>query len=240
MSINKQTTKGRVTMNKIYGFKESRIKEFGEYLKRTDNPKNLTKVFSEYSAASGMSKGTVRNMYYALARECQKDDDLKKNYWGEKEIKVNKSEFFSPEKERELVKKVLFGKMNGKSIRKSVYELAEGNEKLALRYQNKFRNVAKDKPSLIDEVSEEIEKETGEKYDYRKTVGDIAYKKLEREIDALVDRISADVKRENEELKLKVAALTEENLKLYNALSKSSLIKTPTDYFGGNGPLAVN
>lgn len=240
MSINKQTTKGRVIMNKIYGFKESRIKDFGEYLKRTENTKSLTKVFSEYSAASGMSKGTVRNMYYALARACLKDDDLKKNYWGEKEIKVNKSEFFSPEKERELVKKVLFGKMNGKSIRKSVYELAEGNDKLALRYQNKFRNVAKDKPSLIDEVSEEIEKETGEKYDYRKTVGDIAYKKLEREIDALVDRISADVKRENEELKLKVAALTEENLKLYNALSKSSLIKTPTDYFGGNGPLAVN
>jgi len=117
-------------MNKIYGFKESRIKEFGEYLKRTDNTKNLTKVFSEYSAASGMSKGTVRNMYYALARECQKDDDLKKTYWGEKEIKVNKSEFFSSEKERELVKKVLFGKMNGKSIRKSVYELADGNELL--------------------------------------------------------------------------------------------------------------
>ena len=89
MSINKQTTKGRVIMNKIYGFKESRIKDFGEYLKRTENTKSLTKVFSEYSAASGMSKGTVRNMYYALARACLKDDDLKKNYWGEKEIKVN-------------------------------------------------------------------------------------------------------------------------------------------------------
>lgn len=227
-------------MNKIYGFKENRIKDFGEYLKRTENTKSLTKIFSDYSATSGMSKGTVRNMYYALARACKKDRDLKKTYWGEKEIKVNKSEFFSPEKERELVKKVMFGKMNGKSIRKSVYELADGNEKLALRYQNKFRNVAKEKPSLIDEVSEEIEKETGEKYDYRKTVGEFAYKKLEREIDALVDRISADVKKENEELKLKVAALTEENLKLYNALSKSSLIITPTDYFGGNGPLAVN
>ncbi|MDY6024445.1 MAG: hypothetical protein SPJ19_06580 [Candidatus Borkfalkiaceae bacterium] len=227
-------------MNKIYGFKENRIKDFGEYLKRTENTKSLTKIFSDYSATSGMSKGTVRNMYYALARACKKDRDLKKTYWGEKEIKVNKSEFFSPEKERELVKKVMFGKMNGKSIRKSVYELADGNEKLALRYQNKFRNVAKEKPSLIDEVSEEIEKETGDKYDYRKTVGEFAYKKLEREIDALVDRISADVKKENEELKLKVAALTEENLKLYNALSKSSLIITPTDYFGGNGPLAVN
>lgn len=227
-------------MNKIYGFKENRIKDFGEYLKRTENTKSLTKIFSDYSATSGMSKGTVRNMYYALARACKKDRDLKKRYWGEKEIKVNKSEFFSPEKERELVKKVMFGKMNGKSIRKSVYELADGNEKLALRYQNKFRNVAKEKPSLIDEVSEEIEKETGDKYDYRKTVGEFAYKKLEREIDALVDRISADVKKENEELKLKVAALTEENLKLYNALSKSSLIITPTDYFGGNGPLAVN
>lgn len=240
MSINKQTTKGRVIMNKIYGFKENRIKDFGEYLKRTENTKSLTKIFSDYSATSGMSKGTVRNMYYALARACKKDRDLKKTYWGEKEIKVNKSELFSPEKERELVKKVMFGKMNGKSIRKSVYELADGNERLALRYQNKFRNVAKEKPSLIDEVSEEIEKETGEKYDYRKTVGEFAYKKLEREIDALVDRISADVKKENEELKLKVAALTEENLKLYNALSKSSLIITPTDYFGGNGPLAVN
>lgn len=240
MSINKQTTKGRVIMNKIYGFKENRIKDFGEYLKRTENTKSLTKIFSDYSATSGMSKGTVRNMYYALARACKKDRDLKKTYWGEKEIKVNKSESFSPEKERELVKKVMFGKMNGKSIRKSVYELADGNEKLALRYQNKFRNVAKEKPSLIDEVSEEIEKETGDKYDYRKTVGEFAYKKLEREIDALVDRISADVKKENEELKLKVAALTEENLKLYNALSKSSLIITPTDYFGGNGPLAVN
>ncbi len=240
MSINKQTTKGRVIMNKIYGFKENRIKDFGEYLKRTENTKSLTKIFSDYSATSGMSKGTVRNMYYALARACKKDRDLKKTYWGEKEIKVNKSEFFSPEKERELVKKVMFGKMNGKSIRKSVYELADGNEKLALRYQNKFRNVAKEKPSLIDEVSEEIEKETGDKYDYRKTVGEFAYKKLEREIDALVDRISADVKKENEELKLKVAALTEENLKLYNALSKSSLIIKQTDYFGGNGPLAVN
>ena len=208
MSINKQTTKGRVIMNKIYGFKENRIKDFGEYLKRTENTKSLTKIFSDYSATSGMSKGTVRNMYYALARACKKDWDLKKTYWGEKEIKVNKSEFFSPEKERELVKKVMFGKMNGKSIRKSVYELADGNEKLALRYQNKFRNVAKEKPSLIDEVSEEIEKETGEKYDYRKTVGEFAYKKLEREIDALVDRISADVKKILDKLR-SISALDE-------------------------------
>ena len=89
MSINKQTTKGRVIMNKIYGFKENRIKDFGEYLKRTENTKSLTKIFSDYSATSGMSKGTVRNMYYALARACKKDRDLKKTYWGEKEIKVN-------------------------------------------------------------------------------------------------------------------------------------------------------
>ena len=46
MAINKQTIKGRVIMNKIYGFKESRIKDFGEYLKRTENTKSLTKIFA--------------------------------------------------------------------------------------------------------------------------------------------------------------------------------------------------
>ena len=240
MSINKQKKKRSNFMNKIYGFKENRVREFSEYLLKRGNSQKLTQTFSEYSALSGMSKGTVRNMYYALAEACKKDEEIQKAYLGDRVINVSKAEVFSIEKEKDLVKKVLWGKICGKSIRKTVYELADGNDKLALRYQNKFRNVTKDKPNLIDEMSAEVEKETGESYDYRKHTGEFVYKRLEKEINALVDRISTDVKKENADLKLKVAALTEENIKLYNALSKSSLIKTPTDYFGGNGPMVIS
>ena len=69
--------KGDKIMSKIYGFKQSDILELAEYVKKNQN-KSKTKVFSEFAIMKNKAKGTIRNMYYALAKHSKTDENLQK------------------------------------------------------------------------------------------------------------------------------------------------------------------
>ena len=104
--------KGDKIMSKIYGFKQSDILELAEYVKKNQN-KSKTKVFSEFAIMKNKAKGTIRNMYYALAKHSKTDENLQKICPSNKPISVNKIEAFTLEQEKELVKNVLTEKAKG-------------------------------------------------------------------------------------------------------------------------------
>ena len=220
-------------MDKIYGFKQKDVELLIKYLKDRQNA-SLSKVFARFAADTGKSKGTVRNMYYAIAKKSREDQEFADKYFNGKPVSVQKIAEFKEEEERELVKKILLGKKDGKSARRIIGELA-GDDKTALRYQNKYRNVLKNKQSLVGEIAAEIRAESGVFVDpigirsNSRIVPDTMLKRLQSEINALLDRVTDKLKQENAYLRERLGELEVENIRLKNVL-----------YGGEDGKKAVN
>ncbi len=208
---------------KIYGFRQKDVAELIACLEKK-REKPLSRVFEEFAEKTGKSKGTVRNMYYALAKKSREDRAFTDAYLHGEVIPVQKIAEFNEGEERELVKKVLLGRKEGKSARRVIRELAEGDEKKALRFQNKYRNVLKRNQPLLGELTAEIRAESGvaaETIGMRsnsKIVSDVMLKRLQNEINALIERISGKLKRENAYLRSRIGALEVENMRLKNVL----------------------
>ena len=99
---------------------------------------------------------------------------------------------FTEEETEEMLKKVLTEKSKGMSVRRAIRNLSDGDEKLMLRMQNKYRNLLKKQPERVREAA----KAAGVKEEKS-----FLQRKLEREIDALYERIAADLKEENRRLR---------------------------------------
>lgn len=219
-------------MEKLYGYKEKDVILLAEFINTRRN-NTLTKTFNEFAIEHGKSKGTVRNLYYALAKLSNKDMEFCKTYLGGEPIKVSEVENFTNKEEKDLVKQVLLLKNDGKSVRSAINELAKGDLKLALRYQNKYRNFIKNKKEELENLLEEIKREKGveielETKDNQVTFNEIQIKRLKSEINGLVNRISLDLQRENKTLKERIEFLQKENLKLSRLLYGNSM---PIEYF---------
>ena len=209
-------------MDKIYGYKEKDILGLARFIKERKG-KTLTEIFERYGAEIGKAKGTVRNMYYALAKYCEKDKQFCEKYLNGMPIKVGKIVGFGKDEERELVKKILLAKKDGRSARSAINELSGGDMKTALRYQNKFRNAVRSNTRLVAEVISEIRGESGdfsyaERSKAENLIPDAQFKKLKNDIDNLFGKISLKLRRENAYLKERIGTLEMENMRLSNLL----------------------
>ena len=159
---------------------------------------------------SKKAKGTVRNLYYALAKLSKENPEFTKEYLGGKSLSVNKIVEFSECEERQLVKKILIAKSNGKSVRSEIMHLAGGDGKIALRLQNKYRNAVKNSPELIESIKKELllsgivlKNSASSSKNY--ALPDGQFERLKTEINNLVAKISVKTQRENEFLKERIA-----------------------------------
>ena len=110
-----------------------------------------------------------------------------------------------------------------RELERKINEITE-NPKLALRYQNKYRNLLRFEKQRVLDMRHKIIEVYGNCYDPYKEVGqkDVLLTKLKKEINGLCDRILLEKTKENEELKRRVLELEKENERLL-ALKKSSL-----------------
>ena len=108
-------------MDKIYGFKQKDVEKLIDYLGRK-NGQPLSRVFEEYAKDSGKSKGTVRNMYYALAKRSREDEAFAARFLGGKPIAVQTVSPFGEDEERRLVEGYRRLSVTG---RQSVYALVD-------------------------------------------------------------------------------------------------------------------
>lgn len=223
-------------MKKIYGYKEKDVINLAAYI-NARKTETLGEIFEKFAENYGKAKGTVRNLYYALAKLSAKDKEFCDEYLGGVPIAVSKIKTFDEKEEKFVVKNVLFGVSEGKSVRKTIMEMTGGDAKKALRYQNKYRNALKNNPELIAEAVKEIKEETGGSVNVSKKVPNTspaALNELKREINGLVERIAVKTKRENEYLKSRVKTLETENLRL-NSLLYGSKRAGALKYFSENG-----
>lgn len=204
-------------MEKIYGYKEKDVLGLAEFIIK-GNYKNLSQAFSDYANVSGKAKGTVRNLYYALARKSREDKEFANKYLAGEVFKVNSIVAFSDNEERQLIDTILKLTSDGRSVRSAIFELSKGDNKLALRYQNKFRNVVKHNPEILNQTKESANQRLGVKV----CVSEAQLSKLKSEINGLVNKIALSVKRENQRLLNRITVLEKQNKSLKAKLSSAS------------------
>lgn len=198
-------------MNKINGYTEEEAKRLVKYI--TDGKKAgapLSGLFAEYAKKTGRAKGSVRNYYYALLRST--GDERVRNMLKGTDLKAEKIIPFSELETDKILKNILVQKSKGVSVRRAVMNLAGGDGKLMLRYQNKYRNVLAKQPERLERIAAECGLEGG--------CADEARKRIENEINGLYDRLASSLKEENKKLTTLIKRLTDENallrLKLNN------------------------
>ncbi len=203
-------------MEKIYGFRQSDLIALAKQInERKTN--TLSEVFESFALSHGKAKGTVRNLYYALVRFCQVDKEFCQKYFNGKAPKVERPKSFSKEQQDWLISAVNNGLQKGQSVRQTVIELAKGDAKLALRYQNKFRSVMLSNPEFARKVKtrKAVEQESTLQKPH---VSQAVYIRLSKEIDALLERVALKEKRQNEQLLKRISFLEAENLRLSRLL----------------------
>jgi predicted metal-dependent hydrolase len=206
-------------MNKINGYTEEEAKCLVEYIKEGKSKgKTLTYLFETYGLRYGRAKGSVRNYYYTLMRNEKGDERIVKLLDGSS-LKVEKIREFTEEETDEVLRQILAEKSKGLSVRRAIFNLADGDDKLMLRLQNKYRNTLKKDPARIAGLAKElgVEEWGGATSERRALTKELLERRLENEINALYDRIAQRLKEENERLRLENEKLKAENVRLQSS-----------------------
>lgn len=187
-------------MNKINGYTEEEARSLVEYIAEGKNKgQTLSGLFAGYAKKTGRAKGSVRNYYYALLRSTG-DNRVKQILHG-KDLHAEKILPFTEEETDRILREIIKQKQKGISVRRAVLTLAQGDDKLMLRYQNKYRNVLSKQPERIERLMRECGL-------YER---DDARERLEAEINGLYDRLAESLKEENKKLTALIKRLTDEN-----------------------------
>ncbi len=187
-------------MNKINGYTEEEARSLVEYVSEgRKNGQTLSALFAGYAEKTGRAKGSVRNYYYALLRTT--GDARVKQILRGKNLRAEKIVPFSEEETDRILREILMQKQRGVSVRRAVLNLAGGDDKLMLRYQNKYRNVASKQPDRMERLMKEC----------NLSAGATVREKLEKEINGLYDRLASSLKEENKRLTALIKRLTDEN-----------------------------
>ncbi len=211
-------------MNKINGYTEEEAKNLVEFIKEGKNKgKTLTYLFESYGMQRGRAKGSVRNYYYALMKNEKRDERIVKLLDGSS-LSVEKIREFTEEETDAALKSILAEKSKGLSVRRAIFNLSGGDDKLMLRLQNKYRNMLKKDPNRIAAIAAEmgLQEEAvnvgrrAQKQDEKPRLPDRDFlrRRLENEINALYDRLAKTLKAENERLREENKSLREENARL--------------------------
>lgn len=184
---------------KINGYSKEEAQSFIKFIcTGKQNGKTLTCLFGEYARATDRAQGSVRNYYYGLLKD---DSDGAKELLAGKNLKAGEIKTFSDEETDKVLKAILEQKSKGVSVRRAVLELAQGDGKLMLRYQNKYRNTMAKEPEKIEKMLQSC------KIDVEKD----ARKVIEEQIDNLYDRLALSLREENKRLGVVIKRLTDEN-----------------------------
>lgn len=118
----------------------------------------LRRVFETLSTDLHRKPNSIRNYYYACLRQeraAENDADKSQPH----PPCVQRFVPFTEQETHDLVRQVLIGRGEGKSVRACVMQLANGDHRRMLRYQNKYRAVVRHQPQLVAAVGDELAKE---------------------------------------------------------------------------------
>ncbi len=193
---------------KINGYTREEAKELVDYIAAGKREgKALSYLFASFGKTHGRAKGSVRNYYYTLLK--QRGDERVVRLLDGTNLSVEKIRAFSEEETDAVLRSILAEKAKGLSVRRAIRNITAGDEKLTLRLQNKYRNLLKKQPERVRKVAESLGMPPSAAPVLRMNKTALQ-RRLEEEIDALVERLTEGLKAENAALRARVEYL--ENL----------------------------
>lgn len=134
---------------KCVGWQESEtVRLFSAVQQAQQQGAPLRQVFETLSGDLNRKPNSIRNYYYACLRQQP-----------ESTPRVQSFVPFSAQEAHDLLRQVLIGRGEGKSVRACVMQLAQGDHGRMLRYQNKYRALIKHQPQLVRQVCQELQQE---------------------------------------------------------------------------------
>lgn len=172
-----------------------------ECLDALERGSSLQSVFTRNAIKTKRSRGTVRNHYYQTLKDIERGAFKGELPQGVEKLKAKRPVAFTNDDAEKLFESIQSAKSQGKSVRQAILDMSNGDGKLALRYQNKYRSMLKrQQKSNFEKINLQSE-------DFK------YFNKLSTEIDALVERIKDKYAKECVKLK-------EENLRLEKQIKK--------------------
>ncbi len=200
-------------MDKINGYSVREAKELIEFVAEgRQRGEPLSRLFEAYGRRSGRAGGSVRNYYYQFLKS---GDGRAKEILCGKRLHAEKIRPFSEAEREEMLRRILLERSRGCSVRRAIANICAGDEKQMLRYQNKYRNIVKKQPELIERTAEALGLNVA-----LPVRSDALQRRLEREINDLYDRLALSLREENGRLKEQIEKLTKENEILRRAAGK--------------------
>lgn len=121
-----------------------RVKELFLYVEKNYNKYTLNEMFKKFANKWEMNVGSVRNLFYMQIKKMSSDDKYKQKVGIDLEnICINSFVNFDEKQEKDLLEYIENGVKSGHSVRALCLELANGDIKKMIRYQNKYRNLIK-------------------------------------------------------------------------------------------------
>ncbi len=190
---------------KINGYTKEEAKELVDYIAAGKKEgKALSYLFASFGKEHGRARGSVRNYYYTLLK--QRGDERVVRLLDGTDLSVEKIRAFSEEETDAALRSILAEKAKGMSVRRAIRNVAMGDEKLTLRLQNKYRNLLKKQPDRVKRIAESLGLDPVSAPPSRPARSHLQ-RRLEEEIDALLERLTGELKAENERLKERIAYL---------------------------------
>lgn len=133
---------------------QKRIAELFEYVQKTDKA-NIPrlKAFTNFANKHNLKCETIRNLYYTSVKQ-YKLNNL---------FKIGKCNHFEEDELKQILQRLVQEINKTHSVRKACYNLSNGDAKLMLRLQNKYRSVLKNEPQLLIEMGLKCDEKTSNK-----------------------------------------------------------------------------
>lgn len=148
---------------------------------------SLSAAFRTMAKSTGRSTNSVRNFYYSQSKTFDLVPEVAQKL-GIKTVR-SKREAFVPFEQNEidsLIESILIAKGNGKSVRSCIFSLAGGDEKNALRLQNKYRSVLRTHRDRVENVMKKLDAKKVKYFDpYKKEKRSDNFERLTEYISAL-------------------------------------------------------
>lgn len=128
---------------------QKRIRELLEYIQTTDEA-NIPrlKAFTDFATAHDLKCETIRNLYYGAVKQYKLKDVFK----------IEKCKHFGAVELKGVMQKLVDEINRTQSVRKACYNVSNGDAKLMLRLQNKYRSILKNNPQYLLEMGLKIDK----------------------------------------------------------------------------------
>lgn len=148
-------------MNKISKWNDKEVKKLFLMVEKTKQENSsLLDAFRSYAKKTNRKPNSVRNYYYQEISLLRNNPERAKALGIDVSLhEINNSNKFSKDETKKLVKAILRQKCMGVSVRKACLNLAKNDVNKMVRYQNKFRSIAKFDKELYNQCFTELKEE---------------------------------------------------------------------------------